>query len=201
MKHADTLDFLDLAGSDKSGFEGVDLSDIKNTLTFLGTAFVQILVDEMDKKDVSSSGGLQDSIKDRDLVQEGDVLRVDIEADEHFSYQDEGVDGWAKSQGSRFKFKTKGVLPNSAHVKSMKDWIAREGKSSTNKYKITARERRGGKMIDRSTRAAMTAAYMVKKYGFKGKNFTEPAKQSIQQLAEQELGIALKVDIINNLTA
>ena len=200
MKHAQTLDFLDLTGADRSGFDHVELTDIKDTVEFLGVAFVQLLADEMDKKDVSSSGDLQDSIKPRELVQNGDTIRVDIEADEHFSYQDEGVDGWAKSRGSRFKFKTKGVLATSDHVKSMKDYLSREGASSLNKYKITAREKKGGSIIDTSTRAAMTAAYMTKRYGIKAKHFTEPAKAAIELQAETELGIALKVDIINNLT-
>lgn len=199
-----TLDDIINLGEDKSNYSKPELTDIKDTIVFLGKSFAQVLADEMDKKDVSSSGKLQDNIIPGKLEQSGELISVNISAYEYFSYQDKGVSGWANDTNSPYKFRTKGVDPEGEMVKSLKDWLDREGKSSAptglGKYKITAREKRGGNILDASTQAAVGKAYAIKKYGIRPRKFTEPAIATIRNLAEKELGIALKVDIINNLT-
>ena len=199
-----TLDDTINLGEDKSSYQGVELTDIRDTIVFLGKSFAQVLADEMDKKDVSSTGKLQDNIIPGDLEQSGELISVNISAYEYFSYQDKGVSGWANDTNSPYKFRTKGVDPEGEMVKSLKEWMKREGKSSAptglGKYKITAREKRGGNILDASTQAAVGKAYAIKKYGIRPRKFTEPAMATIRNLAEKELGIAIKVDIINNLT-
>jgi hypothetical protein len=199
-----TLDDTINLGEDKSSYQGVELTDIRDTIVFLGKSFAQVLADEMDKKDVSSTGKLQDNIIPGDLEQSGELISVNISAYEYFSYQDQGVSGWANDTNSPYKFRTKGVDPKGEMVKSIKEWLDREKKSSAptglGKYKITAREKRGGNILDASTQAAVGKAYAIKKYGIPARHFTEPAMAIIRNLAEKELGIALKVDIINNLT-
>lgn len=198
------LDDIINLGEDKSKYSKPELTDIKDTIVFLGKSFAQVLADEMDKKDVSSTGKLQDNIIPGDLEQSGELISVNISAYEYFSYQDKGVSGWDNDTNSPFKFKTRGVDPKGEMVKSLKDWLKREGKSSAptglGKYKITAREKRGGDILDASTQAAVGKAYAIKKYGIRPRKFTEPAINIIKALAEKELGIAFKVDIINNLT-
>ncbi len=200
----DVLDDIINLGEDKSNYSKPELTDIKDTIVFLGKSFAQVLADEMDKKDVSSTGKLQDNIIPGDLEQSGELISVNISAYEYFSYQDKGVSGWDNDTNSPYKFRTKGVDPKGEMVKSLKEWMKREGKSSSptglGKYKITAREKRGGDILDASTKAAVGKAYAIKKYGIRPRKFTEPAINTIRQLAEKELGIALKVDIINNLT-
>jgi hypothetical protein len=182
----------------------VELTDIRDTIVFLGKSFAQVLADEIDKKDVSSSGKLQDNIIPGELEQSGELITVNISAYKYFSYQDKGVSGWDNDTNSPYKFRTKGVDPKGEMVKSLKDWLKREGQSSSptglGKYKITAREKRGGNILDASTQAAVGKAYAIKKYGIRPRKFTDPAMNTIRQLAEKELGIAFKVDIINNLT-
>lgn len=199
-----TLDDIINLGEDKSAYHGVELTDIRDTIVFLGKSFAQVLADEMDKKDVSSTGKLQDNITPGELQQKGELITVNISAYEYFSYQDKGVSGWDNDTNSPYKFRTKGVDPKGEMVKSLKEWMKREGKSSSptglGKYKITAREKRGGDILDASTKAAVGKAYAIKRYGIRPRKFTEPAINTIRQLAEKELGIALKVDIINNLT-
>jgi hypothetical protein len=198
------LDDIINLGEDKSNYSKPELTDIKDTIVFLGKSFAQVLADEMDKKDVSSTGKLQDNIIPGKLEQSGELISVNISAYEYFSYQDKGVSGWDNDTNSPFKFKTRGVDPKGEMVKSLKDWLKREGKSSAptglGKYKITAREKRGGDILDASTQAAVGKAYAIKKYGIRPRKFTEPAINIIKALAEKELGIAFKVDIINNLT-
>ena len=196
-------DIIDL-GEEKSAYKGVELTDIRDTIEFLGKSFAQVLADEMDKKDVSSSGRLQDNIKPGKLQENGEIISVNISAFEYFGYQDKGVSGWDKKSNSPYKFQTRGVNPKGEMVKSLKDWLKREGKSSTStglgKYKITSREKRGGDILDASTKAAVNKAYAIKKYGIPAKNFSKPATNIIVKQIEKELGIAIKVDIINNLS-
>jgi len=198
------LDDIINLGEDKSKYSKPELTDIKDTIVFLGKSFAQVLADEMDKKDVSSTGKLQDNIIPGDLEQSGELISVNISAYEYFSYQDKGVSGWDNDTNSPFKFRTKGVDPKGEMVKSLKEWLSKESKSSAptglGKYKITAREKRGGDILDASTQAAVGKAYAIKKYGIRPRKFTEPAINIIKALAEKELGIAFKVDIINNLT-
>ena len=199
-----TLDDTINLGEDKSAYKAVELTDIRDTIVFLGKSFAQVLADEMDRKDVSSTGKLQDNIIPGELEQSGELISVNISAYEYFSYQDKGVSGWANDTNSPYKFRTKGVDPKGEMVKSLKEWLEREGKSSAptglGKYKITSREKRGGNILDASTQAAVGKAYATKKYGIPARHFTEPAIAIIRKQAEKELGIALKVDIINNLT-
>ena len=193
-------DFLDLLGQDAATFEKVELNDLLDTITYLGAKYQQLLVDTLAEKDAASSGDLSDSIKALEVRVNGKVYTVDIEAKDYAKFVDNGVDGWARSRGSIYKFKTKGVLPNSPHVKAMKKYLEREQKSSTDKYSITKRERKGKQIIDFKTRTAMRAAYMVKRFGIPATHFWTEATAEMERIVEDELGVALKVDIINNLT-
>lgn len=193
------MDILDLTGEERSGFKEVKLTKIRDTMEALGIEFAQVLADEMDTVDASSSGRLQDSIKPQPLVEQGTSLTVPIEAFIYFDYIDKGVDGWAKSKGGKFQFKTKGVDPKGEMVASIKDWMAREGASATNKYKITAREKRGGNILDASTTVAVAMSYAIKRDGIAPKRFTEPAAAKFAGIAEKKLGESLRIDIKNNL--
>jgi hypothetical protein len=190
---------LDLFGSLE--FEEVKLDSIANVLVRLGFEFAEKIAKAADAKGASSSGKLQDNIKPTDVSIEGSKYSIYITAPDYLSYQDEGVDGWAKSRGSRFKFKTKGVDPNSDMVKSLKDWLSRERSMASNvKVGITSRERRGAKIQDVQTKQAVTAAYMIKRQGISGKQFLKAAKDEMTLVIQNELGEAFKADIILNLT-
>jgi hypothetical protein len=54
-------------------------------------------------------------------------------------------------------------------------------------------------MLDASTRAAVTASYFIKKKGIKPRRFWQDATNEFIPIVEKELGIAAKIDIINNL--
>ena len=85
-------------------------------------------------------------------------------------------------------------------VASVKQWIQREGLSARNvKKAVTKREGRGQKMLDATTKAAVTASYFIKKKGIKPTHFWRDATNEINAYIESELAIATKIDIINNL--
>lgn len=190
---------LDLLGSLE--FEEVDLSNVSNSLLSLAAKYIDKIIENADKKDISSSGFLRDNIKPTDVEIDGSKFSIYIKAPDYLSYQDEGVDGWSKSRGSRFKFKTKGVDPDGEMVKSIKDWLSRENKSAANvKVGISNREIRGKGIKDVQTKQAVTAAYMIKRQGIQGKHFLRDATQEMQLVIQNELGEAFKADIILNLT-
>jgi len=200
--HAIDSGFLDLMGDDKALYAPVKLDDIADTLTVVAAKYAEEISNSMDRKDVSSSGRGQDSIAIRDVEIMGSLYTVSIEANKYLSFVNDGVDGWAKSRGSQYKFKTKGVNPDGEMVKAIKQWLIKEGKISRNmKYKaITKREGRQQSIKDVTTRQAMTTAFMIKRQGIKPKRFLEDAKSKMQSYVEKEFAMAIKVDIINNLS-
>lgn len=191
---------LDLLGVDESTFEKVNLTNTTNTLVTLAAQYIDTIIGEMDAKDVSSSGRLQDSIEPTDISINGSIYSIYITAPDHLSYQDEGVDGWAKSRGSKFKFKKEtGISPDM--IKGLKDWLSREGSSARNvKVGISSRERRGMRIQDAETKRAVTAAYMIKRQGIPGKQFLQGATNKMELIIANQLGEAFKADIILNLT-
>jgi hypothetical protein len=192
---------LDLLGLSKNEFEEIKLNNVSDRLVYLAALYIDKIIENADKKDISSSGFLQRNIKPTDVEIDGSKFSIFITAPDYLSYQDEGVDGWAQSRGSRFKFKTKGVDPDGEMVKSIKDWLSREKSMAANvKVGITNREIRGKGIKDAATQRAVTAAYMIKRQGIAGKHFLRDATQQMQLVIQNELGEAFKADIILNLT-
>lgn len=193
--------FLDLLGEDTANFEPVKLTDVNNTIVQLAAKYIDIVSNKINEKDVVSSGRMADEMQPTMLEFDGKTYRIGITAPEYSSYQDEGVNGWAVDRGSRFSFKTRGVDPKGEMVKSVKQWIQREGASARNATRaITARERKGQAMPDATTRAAVRASYFIKKKGIKPRRFWKEATDEFVVEMEKELGIALKIDVINCIT-
>ena len=193
--------FIDLLGEDTSNFEPVKLTDVNNTIVQLAAKYIDIVADKINEKDVVSSGRMADEMQPTMLEFDGKTYRIGITAPEYSSYQDEGVNGWAVDRGSRFSYRTRGVDPNGEMVKSVKQWIQREGASARNVTRaVTARERKGQTMPDPTTRAAVRASYFIKKKGIKPRRFWKEATDEFLVEMENELGIALKIDVINCIT-
>lgn len=195
------LSDVDLASESRADFEPVNFKDTKNTFVKLAGVYIELINEEIEKKDVASSGRMQDSITPTSLEIDGDVLKIGINAVEYASYVDDGVNGWALDRGSKRKFVTRGVNPDGDMVKSLKEYISREGLSARNvKTAVTSRERKGKAMPDPTTRAAINMAYMVKRFGIKPRHFWRDATSKFIPIFEDELAAALRVDIINNIT-
>jgi hypothetical protein len=150
-------------------------------------------------RDYNSSGELADSIEATEVEQNGTVVSVGILAPDRASYLDEGVSGWAKDRGSRFQFKTKGIDPDGEMVKSVKEWLVRENKITQNtKVPVTKRESKRATITDTTTKAAISAAYMIKRQGIKPTRFWQRARKDMQNEVEKEIAAAMKIDIINS---
>ena len=191
---------IELSSESRADYTPVKLTDTENTLLQLAGTYIELINEEIERKDVASSGSMQDNITPTDLEVSDNTLSVGINAPLYASYVDEGVNGWAVDRGSRFKFRTKGVNPKGDMVKSLKEYINREGLSSRNvKVSVTSREAKGKTMRDASTKAAVQMAYMIKRHGIKPRHFWGDATKTFIPIAEKELGTSVKIDIINNL--
>jgi hypothetical protein len=186
------LDWLEDSGTAKSEFVAVGTQD---KLTQLAAQYSIALAKKLGDVDASSSGDLADSIQPLAIQVKDNIFYVDIVAAKYASFIDEGVDGWANSRGSRFKFKTRGVDPKGAMVKSVKDYLVRENKISQSKYAVLNKK---GKVRDRQIQAATTVAYMIKRMGIKATHFWRDATTEFSSIVEKELGMSVKIDIINN---
>lgn len=186
------LDWLDDFGSENADFVAVET---QGKLEQLAAQYSIALAKKLGDVDASSSGDLADSIQPLAIQVQDNIFYVDIVAAKYASFIDEGVDGWANSRGSRFKFKTRGVDPNGAMVKSVKDYLIRENKISQSKYSVLNKK---SKVKDRQIQAATTVAYMIKRMGIKATHFWRDATNEFSKIIEQELGMAVKIDLINN---
>ena len=191
---------IELASESRADYTPIKFADTQNTLLQLAGTYIELINEEIENKDVASSGFMQSNIKPTNLTKNEETLSIGINAPLYASYVDEGVNGWAVDRGSRFKFRTKGVNPKGDMVKSLKSYIEREGLSARNvKVSVTSRETKGKTMLDASTKAAVQMAYMIKRQGIKPRHFWSDATKRFLPIAERELGIAVKIDIINNL--
>jgi hypothetical protein len=192
--------FIDLNTLDASDYQPIDLSDIQNTLVNIAAAYVGLIHENATSKDVVSSGNMIEDIQATDITTTETGYSIGITAPDYATYQDEGVNGWKVNRGSRFQFKTKGTREGSAMYNSLKAWVQREGLSARNvKQGVTRRERRGMKMQDTETKTILAVAAGIKRSGLRATNFWSDATKEINAYIETELGIATKIDIINNL--
>jgi len=194
------LDFVDLLGKSKSDFEKVEFEDTINTLEQLAGIYIAKLVDEIDTKDLASSGYMQKNIKPSEVEVNGTKYSIAITAPFYINFVDEGVNGWKQTRNSRYSFKTKGVNPDGEMVKSLKKYLAREMKTAPKGKAISTRERKAKKIIDAKTKSAMTAAYMIKRQGIKKRPFLNKVQLDMKQVIKNELSQSLRIDIINNLS-
>jgi len=192
--------FIDLNTLDAGDYQAIDLSDIKNTLVAIAGAYVGLIHENATGKDVNSSGDMIENIKPTEVTTTENGYSIGITAPDYATYQDEGVNGWKVNRGSRFQFKTKGTREGTPMYNSLKAWVQREGLSARNvKQGVTRRERRGMKMQSIETKTILAAAAGIKRSGLKATHFWSDATKEINAYIETELGIATKIDIINNL--
>jgi len=189
---------IDLMGEEQ--IKPIKLNDLADTMAYLAALYTQKLAESLNKADATSSGFLADSIIPLDVKILGSVYTVEIQAATYAKFIDEGVDGWAKARGSKYKFKTKGVDPNGEMVKSVKAWLLREGSFSQNvRTQLSKRETRQQSITDSATRKSISVAYMIKRQGIRPTKFWSNTTKDMARVVEQELAKALKVDIINSI--
>lgn len=198
--------FLDLMGESSENFKEAKFSNIIESLDYLGAVYEKKLKDQLVKKDADSSGALSDSIKASDVKVFGNVYTVEISTLKYAKFVDEGVDGWAKSRGSKYKFKrpkkrSGSFSGTSPFVESLKKYLEREGKIGAIKNRpVSARESKRARITDATTKSAIRAASMIKRFGIKPTRFFKDATTEMRSEIAKEFSAALRIDIIENIT-
>jgi hypothetical protein len=200
--------FIDLNGSSRADFRPIDLSAITGTLVDIAIDFITRAQDRLEQADRISSAELNDSIVPTEVEIFGNVYSIGINVADYYKFIDKGVKGWGDAQvggDSPYQFKKpsgKGSGRKSAMVTAVRKWIIKEGlkgKAESPTKAITPRARRRAAITDSSTRAAITAAYFIKKKGIEPSNFWTDTVNDIDQRIRNEIGRALKIDLINNI--
>lgn len=198
---AGTDAFLDLTGDSKSLYKPVKFEALASSLEYVAAVYTEKLAKQLVTKDADSSGVLAKSIVAGDVQLMGTIYHVEISAEKYASFIDEGVDGWENSRGSQFHFKTKGVNPQGEMVKSVKAWLLREGEMSRVKNRpVSTKESKRQNITDASTKAAISTAYMIKRFGIKPTHFWRDATTEMDEVIRREFSAALQIDIVQNLT-
>jgi len=182
-----------------------EFPNIQAQLTNLAADYSLMLAAELKAKKATSSGDLAESILPLEVQVNGKTFSVEIQAKEYASYIDEGVDGWANSRGSKYKFKTpkKGsvgsrqIRPLSPMELSVKKYLEREGEMAQTKYNVL--HKKGKSASDYQIQNVRSVAYMIKRMGIAPTHFWRDATAKFKEHIEKELGIAVKIDIINNI--
>lgn len=168
--------------------------DFAATMAYLAGQFALKIRENQLEVGAIGAGKGADKIVVGDVVMMGNTYEVSLSLPAYLEFVNSGVDGWSKSKGGKYKFKTKGT-PDSM-VKLIKEWIIAKGLIRRIATQITRSQ-----IKDSALRQAKTTAFMIKKMGIKPRHFIDKAKQEVMAMAEQELSQAIKVDIINNLTS
>lgn len=188
--------FLDEIGSNPD-FSDLPINETLKTLFYIAKLLIDEVNNNLNKSGNVASGALGDSFTVLDPVYEGKEIRLDIEALAYYQYLNRGVKG-TKSGSGEFKFKYD--KPSKDMVKSIKEWLDRGNKKSSNylkKHSTSAQETKHATISDYDN--AYAVARSIKQKGIKKNGFLDKAFQATENVVQSELGKALKIDIINSL--
>jgi hypothetical protein len=146
-----------------------------------------------------STGALSDSITIGNPTQTGKTVRMDITALFYYKFIDQGVRGTESGSG-KYAFKNNKV--SKKMMTAIRKWVIREGlkaKTDVGGPSITKREAKRKTITDTSQSTAYAIAGAVKRKGIQANNFFTDAVITTQNKADDILGAALKIDIINTL--
>lgn len=203
---------LSSIGGDEADFQPVTLDAVTTALYELAEEFILIARNNLNKADKVSTSALMDSIVPTKVMINGDILSIDISILSYYKFVDKGVKGWQKGGGnSPFQFKkpTKGGAKGrtSKFVTSIRKWIIREGLGQrasavghpASKSRDSKRKQKN-KFTDTSTRTAIIIAANIRRRGLEPTHFFENTEQEMVKKIKDKFALALKIDIINNLT-
>lgn len=190
-----STNFLDDLGSDEVAYDASE-----NALIQLAAMIVENAHKNLNQSGQISTGHLADSIQVLDPQETNGKIHLDIEAADYYDFQNKGVAG-TKSGSSTGGYKFKYDRPSEKMVEEIKEWVNRAGLSSTNvkkEHTISAKETKDTTISEYDKYYAV--ARSIKQKGIKGTGYFDKAVQLAQTYAQDVLGKALSVDIINSIT-
>lgn len=184
--------FLDSIGADR---DALPLDETMKALVYLAGTLINESANNLEKGGHVGSGALASSFKVLDPRTIGKDLVLDIEALAYYQFLNRGVKGTKKGSG---EYSFKSSYPSQKMVDSIRKWMKSAGMTTRNVKKPV------GKLeVKRKSIAQFDGAYAVarsiKQNGIKKTGFFDKAFQKTNNIANQELGKALKLDVINSL--
>lgn len=198
-----SFDFLDNIGTEKTGGLSLERGSLHEVLHQFGQKALDLLRDQIDKKNITASASLRQSIKFETRIL-GDVFSFQLSLNDYYKWVDEGR-GPSKNQGKGGK----------TLVQFLEEWITKKGikvdiapaRSKQIKSLRNKKVRKGLKQmsIEKKRRSmAFAMARKIHKYGTKPTRFYSSIinEDAINDL-KRGLSKALKRDVvieIRNLT-
>lgn len=186
--------FLDDIGTNDKG--ELQPRETFTELFLLAGELVEDAQDNLNKDQSNASGGLSSSIKVLDPSESGNVVSCDIEMLFYGQFINSGVKG---TKGGSGKYQFKSPFPSRAMVSALEKGINRAKKSTfnTSRRTISGNEKKNLNISD--IQKAYGAARNIKMYGIKATGFMDKAIKTAADKADERLGSALKIDVINSL--
>lgn len=194
--------FLDLLAEDKSASIPIDLDAISGTLIDMAIQYAELARENLGLADRVATGALADSIIPTEVMIFGSVYQVEISVASYYKFVDEGVKGWADTKGGSSPYQFKKTFPSKKMVTAIRKWVIREGlkgKGKENAHKkASKRDQARAKISDTSTQTATGISMAIKKNGLRPSHFWSRTQDEMTRRIKEEMGKALKIDIINN---
>ena len=196
---------LELIGSDDFEYEEISFDATSQALLNAALDYCLTAQDKLRAVDRVGSGALLESIVPTQIEIHGTIFSIGVELVSYYKFVDQGVKGWQSGGGnSPFQFKPPGHsgVKKSKFVDSIKKWLISNGKATrTAPVKSSMRDskRKQAAKLDATTRSAIIIAAQIRRRGLEPTNFwTDTEKEMITKLKDK-FGLALKIDIINNI--
>lgn len=192
--------FYEDIGSDDKG--DLQPRNVITELLLLAGEFVEDAQDNLNKDQSNASGGLSESIKVLDPVEEGGVVSCSIEMLFYGKFVNSGVKG-TKQGKSNAGYAFKNDYPNKKMALALLKGVRRARNSISNSSKtktVSGNEKKNLKIAElEGKRAAYGAARNIKMYGIKATGFIDKAIKSTENKANERLGAAFSIDVLNSL--
>ena len=190
-------EFLDTIGGDKG--KDLQVNESLTALIMLAGNLIDEANNNLQQGGHISSGRLSDSIKALDPRIVNGWINIDIEALFYYLFIDAGVKG-TKSGSGAYSFKTS--YPSKKMVTEIQKWIKRAGLSTYNVKKPVSnleRKRKSISQLNTGRRTAYAVATSIKQKGIRATNFFSKAADATELIAQEQLGKAFAIDVINSL--
>lgn len=186
--------FLDTLGS-KPEFNDLDITESLAALILLAGELIEEANSNLQQGGHIGQGKLSDSLKVLNPEYVGKQIQLDIEALFYYQFINKGVRG-TQSGGGLYSFKSS--FPSRKMVSEIAKWLKTAKKATSNVSRPVGNLETKRKSISQLNKA-YAVARSIKMHGIKATNFFDKAVKVAQSHAKEELGKALKIDIINSL--
>lgn len=194
---ADALaDDFDFGGTSKDEFRP---AKTLGALYRIGSKLAERAADNLIKTDSVASGKGAESIKVMKPEKTGNSFSVDITMLYYLQFIDRGVKG-VKGGSGDFSFKY--INPSKKMVEAIKKYVKserRKARTNVGGAAITKREKKRKSITGETKSIAYAIARSIKIKGIKKTKFMQDAIRDTKKEVKEELGQALKVDVINSI--